>query len=243
MKKNNLRSTVRLSLAIFLAYVLASLITMAIAFFIVFVTDINFGIAGFFIFLAILLTACTILAFIFTTIRMRSSSKAMGQIMDCLNRMAGGDFSTELKINTNEDYLNEIADNLNIVVRELNSTVILKQDFIKNFSHEFKTPIASVHGFSGMLKNDKTLTDEQREKYINIIYDESERLYNLADKTLLLSNLDAQNITLDKEDFYIDEQIEECALQLYGEAEKKNLKVDIDIGHFSCNASKTLLNE
>ncbi len=241
--KNNWRSFVSLSIALFFAYVLASLITLAIAFVIVFVTEIDFGRAGFFIFLAILLLSCTILAFILTAIRMRASSKAMAQIMDCLNKMAGGDFSSEININTRFDYLNEIADNLNVVVRELNSTVILKQDFIKNFSHEFKTPIASVHGFSGILKNDKTLSEEQREKYVNIIYDESERLYNLADKTLLLSNLEAQNITLDKEEFFIDEQIEECAIQLYEEAEKKNLDVNIDVSHFSCNASKTLLKE
>lgn len=242
MKKNNIFSAFKLSLKLFLWFIVIGIITLSIAFIVVTIYDVEFSYLHYIGPIALFL-ACTVLAFILSTIRMRSTAKAMNQITDCLNKMANGDFSYELKINSNEDYLNEIAANINTVAKELNSAVILKQDFIKNFSHEFKTPIASVHGFSGMLKNDNTLPEEQREKYINIIYDESERLYNLADKTLLLSNLEAQNITLNKEDFYLDEQIEECALQLYPEAEKKNLEVEIDIGHFSCNASKTLLKE
>ena len=77
----------------------------------------------------------------------------------------------------------------NKIIEELNSITLLKKDFIKNFSHEFKTPIVSIKGFSEILCNDNTLSEEEKMRYYQIIRDESTRLANLANMTLLLSKL------------------------------------------------------
>ena len=241
-KKSSVSATFRLALHIFICYVIATAITFSIVSILI-VCNVNVGAWGLPVLALLILVSCTIIAFIMTYIRMNDTTKAMNEIKLFLVKMSSGDFSCELKIKVKDHMLKEMVDNLNILVGELNSVAVLKNDFVRNFSHEFKTPIVSIKGFSELLCKDKTLTVEEKEKYYTIIQEESERLANLANMTLMLSKLDNQNIPIDKENFYIDEQIKECALQLAAEVEKKNIEVDIDIEHITCYATKELSKE
>ncbi len=242
--KYDIRESLRLSLIIFICYILATLITIGIVSIVVFGFGLEAGQPiGLFIFVLILLVACTILAFIFSFVRIHSMTKVMSNIESSLNAISHGDFSQELHVTIKEKYIAEIADDINNVSKELNSVSILKSDFIKNFSHEFKTPIVSIKGFSELLMTDPTLTEEEKQKYYRIIYDESTRLSELASASMLLSNLESQTCIPDMEDIRVDEQIEECALLLYREVEKKNIDAEIDISRFSVPGSRALLKE
>lgn len=79
----------------------------------------------------------------------------------------------------------------NEMVTELDGIELFRNDFINNFSHEFKTPIVSIHGFAKELQQGST-TDEQREEYTRIIVEESSRLARLASSVLELSKLENQ---------------------------------------------------
>lgn len=95
------------------------------------------------------------------------------------------------------------------MIDALNSTAVL-QKLRKQFSHEFKTPIVSIKGYAELLMQNKTLSEEEKHKYLKIIIDESERLSKLASATLLISRLDAKKYVGNLTDIRIDEQIEEC---------------------------------
>ncbi len=244
MKTSDVKYSFKLSLVIFLCYIVATLITLGIASIVVF----GFGLepgrpVGLFLFALILLVACTILAFIFSFMRIHSTAKAMRQIESALSDMSHGNFSNELHIRSNEMYLMDIADDINKLNKELGSVSILKSDFIKNFSHEFKTPIVSIKGFSELLSTDPSIPEEDKQKYYAIIYEESSRLASLASTTMLLSNLETQTGLPDKKEIWTDQQIEECAVLLYSEVEKKGIDADIDISHFSVQGSASLLKE
>lgn len=99
----------------------------------------------------------------------------------------------------------------NEMVTELDSIELFRNDFINNFSHEFKTPIVSIHGFAKELQQGST-TDEQREEYTRIIVEESSRLARLASSVLELSRLENQQIVTGKSEFYLDEQLRQCIL-------------------------------
>ncbi len=242
MKNNKFSYSVRMALVIFACYIGASFITLCVAA-LVGASGIDLGAFAPFVLIGTVLFACAIIASVMTFVQTRATSKSMTQITEALNKMANGDFSSHLEIKSHERYMEEIAENINKVMAELNSATLLKKDFIRNFSHEFKTPIASIKGFSELLCRDKTLSEEEKEKYYRIICEESTRLSNLAGMTLMLSKLQSQTITPDKEGFFVDEQIEECALLLYGEVERKNLDVQIDVGHIFVYASRELLKE
>lgn len=104
-----------------------------------------------------------------------------------------------------------LISDFNEMVGELGGIEIFRNDFINNFSHEFKTPIVSIRGFAKELQF-SDLSDEQRQEYAKIIAEESDRLAKLSISVLELSKLENQQIVSDKTEFYLDEQLRQCIL-------------------------------
>ncbi len=96
---------------------------------------------------------------------------------------------------------------------ELDSVQILRNDFINSYSHEFKTPIASINGFASLFL-DKKLPEEEQRQYLEIIVEESARLSKLASNIILLSKLSSQQIIADTERYDLSEQIRQCSIIL-----------------------------
>jgi signal transduction histidine kinase len=70
--------------------------------------------------------------------------------------------------------------------RELEEARLLKEALVNMVSHEFKTPLATIIGFAGLLeKKDSELSQEQREKYLETIARQAERLNRLVENLLL----------------------------------------------------------
>ncbi len=243
MNKSNLRYSRRWAGTILLCTLFSDAVTFLVVFLIVYFGGFEPNRLNLIIILAVALASSTIVAVLIAFFQTTRTSKTMIQIQNCLEKMADGDFSTDLVISSKDAYLQDIAESINDVEKELNSAAILKRDFIKNFSHEFKTPIASIQGFAEILCNNPDLSKEDREKYYRIIYQESKRLTELADNTTLINSLDSQQVAIEKEEIYADQMIEECALELYQDVEKKNIEVSIEVDHFTCYGSKDLFKE
>lgn len=140
---------------------------------------------------------------------------------------------------------NEISDfikDFNVMVQELKSIELLKNDFINNFSHEFKTPIASIIGFAKELERDD-LSEEEKKIYISIILKESKRLSTLSSNILLLSKIENLNIITNKDNYSLDEQIRETILVMQDQWEKKNIAFSLDLEEISFLGNKDLLSQ
>ncbi|TDI65543.1 MAG: HAMP domain-containing histidine kinase [Bacteroidetes bacterium] len=95
-----------------------------------------------------------------------------------------------------------------IVIRKQKKLSTIKNDFINNLTHEFKTPIASVLLAAGMLKRDyKEIDEKKRMNYLNLISHESKRLEGQVDKVLQIAMIDSGNFSLDKKLLNIHEVI------------------------------------
>ena len=104
--------------------------------------------------------------------------KPINQMINEMNRLSEGDYKARLKFgNVLSSYpaFLEITSSFNKMAEELESTELLRVDFINNFSHEFKTPIVSIAGCAKLLSKDD-LTDEERKSYAKVIEEESVRL-------------------------------------------------------------------
>ena len=118
---------------------------------------------------------------------------------------------------------------LNVTIERKNE--IAKEEFIANSSHELKTPITSISGFSELLLSGLGETDDVAKSYIERIYDASIRMQETINELLYLSNLDNQNNLIDlNEVVYLDEvaydvinMLNEFALE-----SKVNIKTNID---------------
>ena len=129
----------------------------------------------------------------------------------------------------------------NQMAADLDGIEMFRNDFINNFSHEFKTPIVSIRGFARQLQSEN-LTDEQRSEYINIIVAESERLSNMSNNVLLLSKLENQQIVTGKTEFDLDEQIRNCILLLEKSWSDKNIELDFELDDVKYTFNEEMLS-
>jgi signal transduction histidine kinase len=165
--------------------------------------------------------------------------RRMEKVLIGIDEVLEGNLEVELDLNNAGEY-KVIYQNFNKMVKELKGTRIEMQNFINDFSHEFKTPITSIQGFAELLLETK-ISEEDQKLYLQIIADESARLAELSNNTLLLSKLDAQQVVTDKKEFSLDEQLKKCAIVLFREFEKKQIVLDMDLPNTTYYGNPELL--
>ncbi len=85
----------------------------------------------------------------------------------------------------------------------------MRKGFISNVSHELKTPIALVQGYAEGLKLNVNDDEENKNYYCEVIIDEANKMNNMVKKLLQLSELEFNNIELEREDFDLCEMIQD----------------------------------
>ena len=146
------------------------------------------------------------------TIIYRRRLKEITTLSEGISSVACGNYDTHIECKKG-DQMTPVYEDFNKMCAELSSVEILRNDFINSYSHEFKTPIASINGFASLLL-EKDLPEKQRREYAQIIVEESARLSNLANNTILLSKLSSQQIVTDTQRYDVSEQIRQCAIIL-----------------------------
>ncbi len=99
----------------------------------------------------------------------------------------------------------------------------LKSVFLANLSHEIRTPMNGIIGFTKLLKK-KNLTEEKREKYVDVILSSGERMLKIINDLMHISKIEAGQIELDPSMFNLNKLIDEACLFFKSEAERKKLQ-------------------
>lgn len=154
--------------------------------------------------------------------------------------VAKGNFDVSLNENIRIKELRDMAHNFNLMAKELAGTEILRTDFVENVSHEFKTPLSAIEGYTTLLQR-KDLSEEKRQNYTKKILYNTRRLSTLTSNILLLSRLENQEIGIKKETFCLDEQLREILLLLEDGWTEKKLELEIDLDAVDYYGNKDLL--
>ncbi len=99
----------------------------------------------------------------------------------------------------------------------------LRNDFVSNLSHEFRTPLASIIGFAETLLSDKDMPAEMRTEFDEIILQEGKRLAKLINDILELSRYEQGKIELSKTEFDITEVLKTVVEEITPVIENKGL--------------------
>ena len=179
--------------------------------------------------LALLITAVALtlgLGFSFLTSRwIFDPIKNLGGAME---KVADGDFDVRLNDMSKSQEIQEVYSGFNLMVHELGTTEMLQRDFTSNVSHEFKTPIAAIEGYSTLLGGSDNLSPEQQEYVEKILYNTG-RLSDLVGNILLISKLENQSIETNQQVYILDEQIRESLLGMEGAWLDKEIEFDVEL--------------
>lgn len=110
-------------------------------------------------------------------------------------------------------------------ISELKKLEQMRKDFVANVSHELKTPITSIKGFSETLLDGAMNDKDTLEYFLSIILKESDRLQSLIEDLLDLSKVEKQGFKLNPEYFEISGILEEIFVILEGKAKEKEIEL------------------
>lgn len=115
-------------------------------------------------------------------------------------------------------------------ITELKKLEQMRKDFLANVSHELKTPITSIKGFSETLLDGAMENQQFREKFLNIILKESDRMQVLIEDLLDLSKIEQQGFRLNMAPVDMKEMIEEIRVMLEKKANAKEMSLNVNAG-------------
>ena len=158
---------------------------------------------------------------------------AMGQV-------AEGNFEIQLHSRSSSREIQEIYSGFNLMTQELRSMEILQTDFVSNVSHEFKTPLGAIEGYSTLLQDCENLTFQQQ-AYVDKIIFNTQRLSTLTGSILLLSKLENQQIPTGQSRFSLDEQIRQSIVDMEPVWESKDIELDVEMDEVFYFGNETLM--
>ena len=114
-------------------------------------------------------------------------------------------------------------------VTELRRLERVRQDFVANVSHEFKTPLTAIRGFAETLLSGALNDPKNNRRFLEIIRDHSARLDRLTDDLLKLARIEAGKLELEFFPVGLVELIEGCAEMTLLKASRKQIALAIEI--------------
>ncbi len=196
-----------------------------------------------FVFTTILLGVCSVFATFLAGYMGIYYLRPLKNLIQATKEVKKGNFKVQVPTadEHSDNEMDVLVNSFNEMVRELDGIELFRNDFINNFSHEFKTPIVSIRGFAVELQQGN-LTEEQRQEYARIIAEESDRLAKLSTDVLELSKLENQQILTDQSEFYLDEQLRQCILLFEHSWTEKEIEMIPDLEEIRIYSNEEMLS-
>ena len=176
------------------------------------------------------MTAVTVLLLSFVVsawVSMRQS-RPIHEMAEATRRFADGNFDVRMHNYEGVTEISELTEAFNSMADSLQETERQRREFIANVSHELKTPMTTIAGYTdGIL--DGTIPPEQEKEYLRIISDEARRLSRLVRRMLEVSQLQSRDLTRTKAPFDVCESMRRVLISMEKKITDRGLDVDADI--------------
>ena len=181
--------------------------------------------AGLLVMTALVVLMISFVATSVTTMRQIKPIREMAQATRCY---AEGDFDIRMNDYGRDDEIGELAASFNNMAERLQQTERQRREFIANISHELKTPMTTIAGYTdGIL--DGTIPPENEKQYLQIIANESRRLSRLVRRMLDVSQLQAMDPLRNGNHFDICESMRRVLISMEKKINDRHLDVEADI--------------
>ncbi len=141
---------------------------------------------------------------------------------------AEGNFDVRMNVDDRDDEIGELAASFNNMAESLQQTERQRREFVANISHELKTPMTTIAGYTdGIL--DGTIPPENERQYLQIISNESRRLSRLVRRMLDVSQLQAMDPMRGGSSFDVCESMRRVLISMEKKITDRDLDVEADI--------------
>ncbi|QQS36627.1 MAG: HAMP domain-containing protein [Ignavibacteriales bacterium] len=162
-------------------------------------------------------------------------TKNFRNIISVIRRFKDGDLSARINVKGKSELrefansFNEMADTIVKNLEEIKTMDNLRRELVANVSHDLRTPLASIQGYieTIMIKKD-SLSEEEQQKYLRVIFNSTERLKILVAELFELSKLEARETKPQPEAFSLAELVQDIYQKNKMLAGKRNIKIKVE---------------
>lgn len=165
----------------------------------------------------------------------RKIKKPLKKIDDALVKIIDGDYDEKLDLNDEFEFV-VISDTINFLIDKLKRSEEenkklseSKTKMLMDLSHDIKTPMTTIRGFSAALYSGLVKEETQKERYYKTIYKKSERVGELVDDLFDFVKLDNKNYIMNKETVDVAEVFREIIVEYIDELDERGLEFEINI--------------
>lgn len=179
----------------------------------------------------------------------RRFSKPIEELKTIAKKMSNLDFSQKYKVSQANDEFDNLGESINTLSTKLESTIAqlkhtnielekdieeksqideMRKSFISDVSHELKTPIALIQGYSEGLIENVNSDEESRRFYAEVILDEATKMDKLVKQLLELMKLEYGRLNFNNNEFNIIEMEKEILRKSKVMIEKENIEIEMD---------------
>ena len=163
-------------------------------------------------------------------------------IANGIKDIAQGDFDTEIPVKSLDEfgemasYLNQMQENIKEIMERERVAEHTKNDLISSVAHDLRTPLTSIIGYLGWVKEQPDLDEETRRKYLDIAYRKARHLEQLTNELFGFVKLENREMTLHVNSLDIRQLLEQLLDECYPSFEKYGLQTE-----FQCREDRLMM--
>jgi signal transduction histidine kinase len=158
----------------------------------------------------------------------RSVARPLQNVAAAAESIAQGDYDQQLAVQ-GPDEVKRVASSFNTMVAQVAATQQAQRDFVANVSHDLKTPLTSVSGWSQALLDGTAGKAAQQERAVRIIHDEAGRMTRMVEQLLDLEKIESGQLQLSRKPVDLGQVVREVQRNLALRAEEKGVHLTLDI--------------
>jgi signal transduction histidine kinase len=169
-----------------------------------------------------------ILSIIVGTIFVRKITKPLEIMREAAERVKEGDYSVRVPI-FSKDEVGQLGHAFNLMSVSIQEEDEKKKEFLADVSHELRTPISYVKGYSEALLVGMVKSSKEKERYLQIIHREANRMERLVGDLLDLSRLDSEDFRLELRPIPLAQLVEDCLQKYLPKLQEKGLGISWEL--------------
>lgn len=156
-------------------------------------------------------------------------------IDNALVQVSNGNYDYKIDIDDDEEFvvvcntINYLTEKLRISEEENKRLTESKNRMLMDLSHDIKTPITTIKGFSQALYGGLIVEEDKKERYYKTIYNKSERVSELVDDLFEFVKFENNNYKVNFEEIDLAEYLRQIIVLFVDELEEKSFNLDINI--------------
>ncbi|HOO11397.1 MAG TPA: histidine kinase dimerization/phospho-acceptor domain-containing protein, partial [Bacillota bacterium] len=133
------------------------------------------------------------------------------RMTDTVKEISVQNLDKRLDVGRSHDELKDLAQTFNQMIDRIQSSYERQNRFVSDASHELRTPVAVIQGYADLLDRWGMDHRDVMEESVGAIKNETDNMKQLIEKLLFLARADKNQLTLNKEEFVLDDLLEEIA--------------------------------